>query len=96
MAALERAPHDPAPARALSVALASRAATDADFRTGLEQWYEQAKLVRVDGEVHNTISGGTFYGPTVQGRDFSSMSFTVAPPPPPPPPAAPGTEAPRA
>lgn len=96
LAELERAPHDPAPAGALSVALASRAAVDADFRTGLEQWYEQAKLVRIDGEVHNSVSGGTFYGPTVLGRDFSGMSFTVAPPPPPTSPAAPGTEAPRA
>ncbi len=89
LAELERAPADPARAQALSTALAVRAEMDADFRTGLERWHEQARLVRTgDGEVHNTISGGTFNGPTMQGRDFSGLSFTT--PPPPPPPAGPG------
>ncbi|GAA1430857.1 hypothetical protein GCM10009601_48850 [Streptomyces thermospinosisporus] len=37
---------------------------DADFRTGLENWQQQAKLVRTGaGEVRNQISGGTQRGP---------------------------------
>ncbi|MET7296410.1 hypothetical protein ABZS79_30600 [Streptomyces griseoloalbus] len=85
LAELERAPADPTRAQALSTALAVRAALESDFRAGLERWHEQAKLVRTgDGEVHNTISGGTFHGPTLQGRDFSGASFTT------PPPTAPG------
>ncbi|WP_078662823.1 hypothetical protein [Streptomyces bicolor] len=78
---LEHAPADPARAQALSTALAVRAAVDADFQVGLQRWHEQAKLVRTgDGEVHNEISGGTFHGPAVQGRDFSGVSFTTPPP----------------
>ncbi|MFE7776858.1 hypothetical protein ACFU5O_23800 [Streptomyces sp. NPDC057445] len=81
LAELERAPADPARAHALSTALAVRAALEADFRTGLQQWHERAKLVRTgDGEVHNTISGGTFNGPALQGRDFSGISFASPPP----------------
>ncbi|MEV6056549.1 hypothetical protein [Streptomyces sp. NPDC052107] len=87
LAELERAPSDPARAQALSTALAVRALVDADFRAGLERWHEQARLVRTgDGEVHNEISGGTFHGPALQGRDFSGISFTT----PPSPPAGPG------
>ncbi|MFD0417980.1 hypothetical protein [Streptomyces sp. NPDC127108] len=86
--ALQAAPADPARAQALSTALAVRAALDADFRTGLQQWHEQAKRVRTgDGDVSNTISDGTFHGPVLQGRDFTGISFTT----PPPPPAAPST-----
>lgn len=83
LAALGQAPADPARAQALSTALAVRAAVDADFHTCLQQWHEQAKLVHTgDGEVHNTISGGTQHGPVLQGRDFSGFSFTTWPPPP--------------
>ncbi|WP_217210234.1 hypothetical protein [Streptomyces sp. AC550_RSS872] len=75
---LERSPTDPARAQALSTALAVRAAVDTDFRTDLERWHEQARLVRAgDGEVHSTISGGTFHGPILQGRDFSGITFTT-------------------
>ena len=81
LARLEEAPADPARAQALSTALAARAALDADFRNDLQQWHEQAKPVRTgDGDVHNTISGGAFHGPVVQGRDFSGISFTTPPP----------------
>ncbi|MFJ9027383.1 hypothetical protein ACIRQP_02440 [Streptomyces sp. NPDC102274] len=86
LAELEGAPDDPARAQTLSTVLAVRAAVDADFHAGLQQWYEQAKLVRTgDGEVSNAISGGTFHGPTLQARDISGISFSVAPPPPPAP-----------
>lgn len=81
---LQEAPGDTARAQALSTALAVRAAVDAEFSSGLRQWHEQAKLVRTgDGDVHNTISGGTQHGPVLQGRDFSGLSFTASPPPPP-------------
>ncbi|NYI03862.1 hypothetical protein [Allostreptomyces psammosilenae] len=83
LAELERAPADSARAQALSTALAVRAAVDADFHAGLERWRELARLVRTgDGEARNTISGGTFHGPVLQGRDFSGTSFTTPPPPP--------------
>lgn len=81
LARLEHAAADPARAQALSTALAVRAALDPDFQAGLQRWHEQARLVRTgDGEVHNEISGGTFYGPAVLGRDFSGVSFTTPPP----------------
>ncbi|MEV7939955.1 hypothetical protein AB0O82_27950 [Kitasatospora sp. NPDC088264] len=82
LAALEQAP-DPEHAGALSTALAVRAALDSQFRTGLQQWHEQARVVRTgDGEVTSTISGGTFHAPVLQGRDFSGISFPTASPPP--------------
>ncbi|MFD7630733.1 hypothetical protein ACFV7Q_32725 [Streptomyces sp. NPDC059851] len=82
LAALEEAP-GPERANALSTALAVRATLDAPFRTGLQQWHDQARVVRTgDGEVTSTISGGTFHAPVVQGRDFSGVSFATAPPPP--------------
>ncbi|MGW1887875.1 hypothetical protein [Streptomyces sp. NPDC001970] len=81
LAELERAPADRACAQVLSTALAVRAAVDADFRADLERWHEQARLVRTgDGEVHSEISGGTFHGPVLQGRDFSGISVTTTPP----------------
>ncbi|MER5532610.1 hypothetical protein [Streptomyces mirabilis] len=81
---LREEPEDAARAQALSTALAVRAAVDTEFSAGLQQWHEQAKLVRTgDGDVHNTISGGTQYGTVLQGRDFSGLSFTASTPPPP-------------
>lgn len=72
LVALEQAPTDPARGHTLSTVLAVRAALDPDFRAGLQQWHEQAKLLRTgEGETHNTISGGSQYGAVVQGRDFS-------------------------
>ncbi|MFI1928078.1 MULTISPECIES: hypothetical protein [unclassified Streptomyces] len=80
LARLELDPVDQQQAQALSTALAVRAVLDTDFRTGLEDWQEQAKLVSTgDGTVHNTISGGTQHGPVLQGRDFSGLSFTTHP-----------------
>ncbi|MYR59373.1 hypothetical protein GTY54_25085 [Streptomyces sp. SID625] len=82
---LERVPADPVRAQVLSTALALRAARDADFRLGLERWHEQAGLLRSgESKVDNTISGGIFHGPTLQGRDISRISFTTAPASPPP------------
>ncbi|MCX5559559.1 hypothetical protein OG219_26650 [Streptomyces sp. NBC_00038] len=77
---LGQAPGDASRAQALSTALAVRAAMDEDFHALLRQWYEGAKLVRTgDGGTHNTVTGGTFSGPVLQGRDFSGNSFGVPP-----------------
>ncbi|MFD4509414.1 hypothetical protein [Streptomyces sp. NPDC058457] len=80
LAALVRAPGDAARAQALSTALAVRAALDPDFGTDLQEWHEEAQLVRTGGEVHNEISGGTFHGTVQQGRDFSGLTLTSPPP----------------
>ncbi|RSO09125.1 hypothetical protein DMH26_01990 [Streptomyces sp. WAC 05379] len=81
LTALSEEPSDPARTQALSAALTERAAADEDFHADLQQWHERAKLVRTgNGEVHNTISGGHYGGPVLQGRDFSGTSFTTAPP----------------
>lgn len=81
---LQEMPGDVTRAQSLSIALAVRAAVDPEFSVGLREWLQQANLVRTgDGDVHNTISGGTQHGPVVQGRDFSGLSFTTSVPPPP-------------
>ena len=48
---------------------------------------EQASQVRVQGDVTNTVSGGTQHGPVLQGRDFSDLTFgsSTGPPAPVPP-----------
>ncbi|MFE4815250.1 hypothetical protein ACFRFU_02220 [Streptomyces sp. NPDC056704] len=82
LVALQQTPADPAMAQALSTALAVRAALDPDFQAGLQQWQEQARLVRTgDGETHNEISGGTFNGAVLQGRDFNGLTFDTPPTP---------------
>jgi hypothetical protein len=78
---LEQAPADTARAQELSTALAVRAAVDPGFADDLRQWHERAKLVRTgDGEVTNTVSGGTVNGNVLQGRDFGNVQ--LAPPSP--------------
>ncbi|MER5473107.1 hypothetical protein [Streptomyces sp. NPDC002685] len=75
---LGQAPGDSSRAQALSTALAVRAAVDEDFHARLRQWSEAAELVRTgDGGTYNTVSGGTFSGPVIQGRDVSGNSFGV-------------------
>ncbi|NEE12084.1 hypothetical protein G3M58_37215 [Streptomyces sp. SID7499] len=86
LTALGQEPTDAVHAQALSAALALRAAADAEFHAALQQWHTQAQLARTgEGDVHNTISGGTQHGPVLQGRDFSGISLIT-----PPPPATPG------
>ena len=41
------------------------------------------------GAVENTISGGTFSGPVLQGRDFTGQMFGTSPSPPAVPPSRP-------
>ncbi|MFJ9420272.1 hypothetical protein ACIRPT_39895 [Streptomyces sp. NPDC101227] len=87
LARLEEQPDDPMRAQALSAALTMRAAADTDFRVQLQQWLAQATALvhNVGGETRNEISGGTFHGPVLQGRDFSESSFTTRTPPSPAP-----------
>ncbi|MFJ6892510.1 hypothetical protein [Streptomyces hokutonensis] len=82
LARLQQAPGDGTRAHALSTALAVRAALDPDFATALAAWHEQAKLVRTgDGTVNNAISGGSYYAPVLQGRDFPDTTFNSPAPP---------------
>ena len=74
--ALERTPTDRGRAIALAEVLVARAGADADFKQALEGWWEQASPLHAgEGNVTNTISGGTQYGPVLQGRDFTGLSF---------------------
>ncbi|MFI9240856.1 hypothetical protein [Streptomyces sp. NPDC053079] len=86
LARLEERPADPVRAQALSAALAMGAAVDMDFHAGLQQWLAQATALvhSVGGDTRNEISGGTFRGPVLQGRDFSGASFTTHTQPSPP------------
>ena len=85
LAALQQAPGDQQRAVALAEAVLARSGADPEFRRALEAWWEQAKPVRASaGGVSNSISGGTQQGAVLQGRDFSNVSFGVAPPPAPP------------
>jgi hypothetical protein len=86
LVALQQAPGDRQKAVALAEVLLARAGADDGFKHALLSWWEQAEPVRVSiGNVTNTISGGTQFGPVLQGRDFSNLSFGVPPPPPAPP-----------
>ena len=88
LAALEQAPADERRAVALAEVLIARAGADAGFGEGLAVWWEQASQVRIGGDVSNTVSGGTQYGPVLQGRDFIGLTFTT-----PAAPRAPGPDA---
>jgi hypothetical protein len=92
LAALQQAPTDERRAVALAQVLVARARAHADdgFAAALAAWWEQARQieVQVGGDVTNTVSGGTQYGPVLQGRDFTGLTFgTPASPAPPPGPA---------
>lgn len=74
--ALQQSPADRQKAVALAQALLARANGDPDFDKALLGWWEQAKPVRAITEnVTNTISGGTFNGPVLQGHDYSGLTF---------------------
>jgi hypothetical protein len=83
--ALERAPSDDGRAAALAEVLVQRAGADSSFRQALEGWWEQSAPIRTGaGNVSNTISGGSQYGPVIQGRDFTGLTLNTVPPPVPP------------
>jgi hypothetical protein len=84
LAALQQAPADQQKALALAEALLARSGADDEFRQALESWWRKAEPIRASiGNVVNTISGGTQQGPVLQGRDFSNITFGVAPATPP-------------
>jgi hypothetical protein len=78
--ALETSPGDRQKAVALAEVLLARAGADAEFNQALGDWWAQAEPVRSRiGNVTNTISGGSFQGPTLIGRDFSNLTFGATP-----------------
>jgi hypothetical protein len=83
LAALQKSPDDQAKAVALAEVLLARAANDSGFEQALDEWWERAAPIREKtANVTNTISGGTQYGPVLQGRDFTGLTFgaSLAPP----------------
>jgi hypothetical protein len=87
LVALEQAPADEQRALALAEVLVARAEADSEFRNALQVWWEEASQIQISGDVANTISGGTFHGPVLQGRDFTGLTFGSPTPPPPASPA---------
>jgi hypothetical protein len=82
LAALIQNPSDEQRAAALAEVLMSRASADAEFRQALQSWWDQAGTLHAgDGNVTNTITGGTQQGPVLQGRDFGDITFGPAPVP---------------
>ena len=75
LAALEQSPSDQRRAVALAKVLVARADADGEFRDALAAWWAQASQIEISGDVTNTISGGTFSGPVLQGRDFTGLTF---------------------
>jgi hypothetical protein len=79
LAALEAAPADQTKAVTLATLLLARASTDPGFDWALREWWDQAAPVREKtGSVSNVISGGNQYGPVLQGRDFTGLTFGTA------------------
>lgn len=78
LAALRDSPADERRAVALAEVLMARSAIDSEFRDALQEWWERAGQIRIEGDVSNTISGGTQSGPVLQGRDFSGLTFGSA------------------
>jgi hypothetical protein len=74
-ASLARDPADEQRAVGLAEVLVARADVDNEFREALANWWERASQVQVSGNVANTVSGGTQYGPVLQGRDFTGLTF---------------------
>jgi hypothetical protein len=81
LAALEQSPADERRAVALADVLMARSEADSEFRQALQGWWEQASQIQISGDVTNTISGGTFSGPVLQGRDFTGLTFGSPAPP---------------
>ncbi|MFJ2816197.1 hypothetical protein [Streptomyces sp. NPDC087294] len=76
LTALDSAQDEETRARELADVLALRARQDPAFARALNAWHREAEAARANagtgsGDVHNEISGGTFHGVVVQGRDFN-------------------------
>ena len=91
LAGLRQQPADQRLAVALAEILVARAEADGAFRQAFEAWWAQASHIEAGGDVTNEVSGGTFQGPVLQGRDFTGLTFGSAAPAPPvsPPPGRP-------
>ena len=63
---------------ALRLAVRKALAADAGLCGEVREMLAQAG-VSAAGNVSNTISGGTFSGPVMQGRDFSGLTFGATP-----------------
>ncbi|WP_034270619.1 hypothetical protein [Actinospica robiniae] len=78
LVALQNRPGDLALAQRLSTALAVRSTLDQDFALALTAWLAQAARIEPempqDNSVTNTISGGTFHGPVVMGRNIAHIN----------------------
>ena len=91
LTALQGSPGDCGKAVALAEVLLARAGCDPGFERALQEWWARAEPVREKlGNVTNTISGGNQYGPVLQGRDFTGLTFGA---PPAAPPSRPGDPA---
>jgi hypothetical protein len=78
LAALEQGTPTQQEALALANALLKRADADVSFRQDLEAWWSHASQINITaGDTDSTITGGTQYGPVLQGRDFSGLTFNV-------------------
>jgi hypothetical protein len=75
LVALAQAPGDQARGIILAEVLLGRAGADEEFRLALPEWWEQASQFQVSGSTANSISGGTFHGPRLQGGDFTGLTF---------------------
>lgn len=84
LSALAKAPGNGQRAVALAEVLVARADSDSRFAGELAAWWAQARQVNVIGDAVNTISGGTQYGPVLQGRDFTGLTFGAPAPAAPP------------
>jgi len=86
LTALQQSPGDEHKAAVLAEVLLARAQADAGFGRALQEWWVHAEPVRANlADVTNTVSGGTQYGPVLQGRDFTNLTFGAPTPPPTPP-----------
>lgn len=65
---------------ALRLAVRKALAADAGLYGEVREMLAQAGVSGA-GDVSNTISGGTFRGPVMQGRDFSGLTFGATPDP---------------
>jgi hypothetical protein len=67
------------------LALEQAAEQDPEFAEALrglvQELHELTTGSATGGAANNAISGGTFSGPVLQGRDFSGLSFASPPPP---------------
>lgn len=76
MTALQQSAGNATKAVELAEALLARAHVDPWFERALRRWWKEAGPVRASlGDVTSTISGGTFYSPVLQGRDFTDLTF---------------------